>query len=168
MFKEASGIVWKQAAHVSGCVCLFFVSKWSFSPLHATTWCKKKTACAKALHVECLGCLDCVLCLLRFQSELIFRLPLLSTGDETYQDIFQDFTQMASNDPDKLNRFQPYDSPRQWGRERKRGQRGGVTGVGKTGQVPRLLAPSSESCAPGCWGTHCMNPMRTAGGPGQA
>ncbi|XP_027013132.1 arf-GAP with coiled-coil, ANK repeat and PH domain-containing protein 2 isoform X5 [Tachysurus fulvidraco] len=27
------------------------------------------------------------------------------TGDETYQDIFQDFSQMASNDPDKLNRF---------------------------------------------------------------
>ncbi|KAK0140945.1 Arf-GAP with coiled-coil, ANK repeat and PH domain-containing protein 2 [Merluccius polli] len=33
-------------------------------------------------------------------------------GDETYQDIFQDFTQMASNDPDKLNRYQQYDSPR--------------------------------------------------------
>ncbi|XP_067251928.1 arf-GAP with coiled-coil, ANK repeat and PH domain-containing protein 2-like isoform X1 [Chanodichthys erythropterus] len=28
-----------------------------------------------------------------------------SEGDETYQDIFQDFTQMASNDPDKLNRY---------------------------------------------------------------
>ncbi|TSK53798.1 Arf-GAP with coiled-coil, ANK repeat and PH domain-containing protein 2 [Bagarius yarrelli] len=27
------------------------------------------------------------------------------TGDETYQDIFQDFSQMASNDPDKLHRF---------------------------------------------------------------
>uniref|UniRef100_A0A8C1X511 Arf-GAP with coiled-coil, ANK repeat and PH domain-containing protein n=1 Tax=Cyprinus carpio TaxID=7962 RepID=A0A8C1X511_CYPCA len=26
-------------------------------------------------------------------------------GDETYQDIFQDFSQMASNDPDKLNRY---------------------------------------------------------------
>ncbi|KTF84367.1 hypothetical protein cypCar_00032372 [Cyprinus carpio] len=28
-----------------------------------------------------------------------------SEGDETYQDIFQDFSQMASNDPDKLNRY---------------------------------------------------------------
>ncbi|KAK2869326.1 hypothetical protein Q7C36_001197 [Tachysurus vachellii] len=27
------------------------------------------------------------------------------TGDETYQDIFQDFSQMASEDPDKLHRF---------------------------------------------------------------
>ncbi|XP_048025839.1 arf-GAP with coiled-coil, ANK repeat and PH domain-containing protein 2-like isoform X3 [Megalobrama amblycephala] len=27
------------------------------------------------------------------------------SGDETYQDIFQDFTQMASNDPEKLNRY---------------------------------------------------------------
>uniref|UniRef100_A0A9J8C7G4 Arf-GAP with coiled-coil, ANK repeat and PH domain-containing protein n=1 Tax=Cyprinus carpio carpio TaxID=630221 RepID=A0A9J8C7G4_CYPCA len=27
------------------------------------------------------------------------------SGDETYQDIFQDFSQMASNDPDKLNRY---------------------------------------------------------------
>ncbi|CAL8309727.1 unnamed protein product [Lota lota] len=33
-------------------------------------------------------------------------------GDETYQDIFQDFTQMASNDPDILNRYQQYNSPR--------------------------------------------------------
>ncbi|XP_073699977.1 arf-GAP with coiled-coil, ANK repeat and PH domain-containing protein 2-like [Garra rufa] len=28
-----------------------------------------------------------------------------SEGDETYQDIFQDFSQMASNDPEKLNRY---------------------------------------------------------------
>lgn len=27
-------------------------------------------------------------------------------GDETYQDIFRDFSQMASNNPEKLNRFQ--------------------------------------------------------------
>ncbi|TKS74679.1 Arf-GAP with coiled-coil, ANK repeat and PH domain-containing protein 2 [Collichthys lucidus] len=32
--------------------------------------------------------------------------------DETYQDIFQDFTHMASNDPDKLNRYQQYDPQR--------------------------------------------------------
>ncbi|XP_051550415.1 arf-GAP with coiled-coil, ANK repeat and PH domain-containing protein 2-like isoform X4 [Myxocyprinus asiaticus] len=31
--------------------------------------------------------------------------PYSQSGDETYKDIFQDFTQMASNDPDKLNRF---------------------------------------------------------------
>ncbi|XP_062868619.1 arf-GAP with coiled-coil, ANK repeat and PH domain-containing protein 2-like [Trichomycterus rosablanca] len=31
--------------------------------------------------------------------------PYNPTGDETYQDIFQDFTQMASNDPEKLNRY---------------------------------------------------------------
>ncbi|KAG9351162.1 hypothetical protein JZ751_025052 [Albula glossodonta] len=36
--------------------------------------------------------------------------PYGQTGDETYQDIFRDFSQMASNDPDKLNRFQPYDT----------------------------------------------------------
>lgn len=30
---------------------------------------------------------------------------LCSSGDETYQDIFQDFSQMASDDPDKLHRF---------------------------------------------------------------
>ncbi|KAG9330050.1 hypothetical protein JZ751_027355 [Albula glossodonta] len=38
--------------------------------------------------------------------------PYGQTGDDTYQDIFRDFTQMASNNPDKLNRFHPYDSPR--------------------------------------------------------
>ncbi|XP_051549630.1 arf-GAP with coiled-coil, ANK repeat and PH domain-containing protein 2-like isoform X2 [Myxocyprinus asiaticus] len=31
--------------------------------------------------------------------------PYSQSGDETYQDIFQDFTQLASNDPDKFNRF---------------------------------------------------------------
>ncbi|KAM9762523.1 arf-GAP with coiled-coil, ANK repeat and PH domain-containing protein 2-like isoform 3-T3 [Menidia menidia] len=35
--------------------------------------------------------------------------PYSQSGDETYQDIFQDFTQMAANDPDKLNRYQQYD-----------------------------------------------------------
>uniref|UniRef100_H3DDP4 Arf-GAP with coiled-coil, ANK repeat and PH domain-containing protein n=1 Tax=Tetraodon nigroviridis TaxID=99883 RepID=H3DDP4_TETNG len=35
--------------------------------------------------------------------------PYSQSGDETYQDIFQDFTHMASNDPDKLNRYQQYD-----------------------------------------------------------
>ncbi|XP_057696354.1 arf-GAP with coiled-coil, ANK repeat and PH domain-containing protein 2-like isoform X2 [Corythoichthys intestinalis] len=35
--------------------------------------------------------------------------PYSQSGDETYQDIFQDFTHMASNDPDKLNRYQHYD-----------------------------------------------------------
>ncbi|KAI1891522.1 hypothetical protein AGOR_G00144670 [Albula goreensis] len=39
--------------------------------------------------------------------------PYGQTGDETYQDIFRDFSQMASNDPDKLNRFQPYDTHKQ-------------------------------------------------------
>ncbi|KAM4575215.1 arf-GAP with coiled-coil, ANK repeat and PH domain-containing protein 2-like isoform 4-T4 [Fundulus diaphanus] len=38
--------------------------------------------------------------------------PYNPSGDETYQDIFQDFTQMASNDPDKLNRYQQYDPQR--------------------------------------------------------
>nr|XP_015216710.1 PREDICTED: arf-GAP with coiled-coil, ANK repeat and PH domain-containing protein 2 isoform X6 [Lepisosteus oculatus] len=38
--------------------------------------------------------------------------PYGQTGDETYQDIFRDFSQMASNDPDKLNRFHQYDSQR--------------------------------------------------------
>ncbi|XP_067368632.1 arf-GAP with coiled-coil, ANK repeat and PH domain-containing protein 2-like isoform X2 [Channa argus] len=38
--------------------------------------------------------------------------PYSQSGDETYQDIFQDFTQMASNDPDKLNRYQQYDLQR--------------------------------------------------------
>ncbi|XP_064195104.1 arf-GAP with coiled-coil, ANK repeat and PH domain-containing protein 2 isoform X3 [Anguilla rostrata] len=36
--------------------------------------------------------------------------PYGQSGDETYQDIFRDFSQMASDDPDKLNRFQPHDS----------------------------------------------------------
>ncbi|XP_017268960.1 arf-GAP with coiled-coil, ANK repeat and PH domain-containing protein 2 isoform X2 [Kryptolebias marmoratus] len=36
--------------------------------------------------------------------------PYNPSGDETYQDIFQDFTHMASNDPEKLNRYQQYDS----------------------------------------------------------
>lgn len=39
---------------------------------------------------------------------------VLFAGDETYQDIFQDFTHMASNDPDKLNRYQQYDPQRPW------------------------------------------------------
>ncbi|NXN99469.1 ACAP2 protein, partial [Rhinopomastus cyanomelas] len=34
------------------------------------------------------------------------------TGDEIYQDIFRDFSQMASNNPEKLNRFQQSDSPK--------------------------------------------------------
>ncbi|KAJ8403187.1 hypothetical protein AAFF_G00354040 [Aldrovandia affinis] len=38
--------------------------------------------------------------------------PYGQTGDETYQEIFRDFSQMASNNPDKLNRFQPHDSPK--------------------------------------------------------
>uniref|UniRef100_A0A8D2ZI71 Arf-GAP with coiled-coil, ANK repeat and PH domain-containing protein n=1 Tax=Scophthalmus maximus TaxID=52904 RepID=A0A8D2ZI71_SCOMX len=38
--------------------------------------------------------------------------PYSQSGDETYQDIFQDFTHMASNDPDKLNRYQQYDPQR--------------------------------------------------------
>uniref|UniRef100_A0A7N8XPT9 Arf-GAP with coiled-coil, ANK repeat and PH domain-containing protein n=1 Tax=Mastacembelus armatus TaxID=205130 RepID=A0A7N8XPT9_9TELE len=38
--------------------------------------------------------------------------PYSQSGDETYQDIFQDFTLMASNDPDKLNRYQHYDPQR--------------------------------------------------------
>ncbi|XP_039622317.1 arf-GAP with coiled-coil, ANK repeat and PH domain-containing protein 2-like isoform X5 [Polypterus senegalus] len=33
-------------------------------------------------------------------------------GDETYQEIFRDFSQMASNEPEKLNRLQLSDSPR--------------------------------------------------------
>uniref|UniRef100_A0AAV2KTY9 Arf-GAP with coiled-coil, ANK repeat and PH domain-containing protein n=1 Tax=Knipowitschia caucasica TaxID=637954 RepID=A0AAV2KTY9_KNICA len=35
--------------------------------------------------------------------------PYSQSGDETYQDIFQDFSHMASNDPEKLNRYQAYD-----------------------------------------------------------
>ncbi|XP_029683877.1 arf-GAP with coiled-coil, ANK repeat and PH domain-containing protein 2 isoform X4 [Takifugu rubripes] len=38
--------------------------------------------------------------------------PYSQSGDETYQDIFQDFTHMASNDPEKLNRYQQYDPQR--------------------------------------------------------
>uniref|UniRef100_A0A8C5GCR0 Arf-GAP with coiled-coil, ANK repeat and PH domain-containing protein n=1 Tax=Gouania willdenowi TaxID=441366 RepID=A0A8C5GCR0_GOUWI len=38
--------------------------------------------------------------------------PYSQSGDETYQDIFQDFSHMASNDPDKLNRYQQYDTQR--------------------------------------------------------
>ncbi|XP_061095252.1 arf-GAP with coiled-coil, ANK repeat and PH domain-containing protein 2-like isoform X2 [Conger conger] len=38
--------------------------------------------------------------------------PYGQTGDETYQDIFRDFSQMASNDPGRLNRFQPHDAPK--------------------------------------------------------
>ncbi|XP_061883981.1 arf-GAP with coiled-coil, ANK repeat and PH domain-containing protein 2-like isoform X2 [Entelurus aequoreus] len=36
--------------------------------------------------------------------------PYSQSGDETYQDIFQDFSHMASNDPDKLKRYQHYDT----------------------------------------------------------
>ncbi|XP_053161596.1 arf-GAP with coiled-coil, ANK repeat and PH domain-containing protein 2 isoform X1 [Hemicordylus capensis] len=39
------------------------------------------------------------------ESEGIYGQP----GDATYQDIFRDFSQMASNNPEKLNRFQPPD-----------------------------------------------------------
>lgn len=37
-------------------------------------------------------------------------LSSLLLGDEIYQDIFRDFSQMASNNPEKLNRFQQSDS----------------------------------------------------------
>ncbi|XP_061493660.1 arf-GAP with coiled-coil, ANK repeat and PH domain-containing protein 2 isoform X2 [Rhineura floridana] len=39
------------------------------------------------------------------ESEGLYGQP----GDETYQDIFRDFSQMASNHPEKLNRFQASD-----------------------------------------------------------
>ncbi|MGH0151527.1 UNVERIFIED_CONTAM: hypothetical protein FKN15_030405 [Acipenser sinensis] len=42
------------------------------------------------------------------ESEGLYGQP----GDETYQDIFRDFSHMASNDPEKLNRFQQYESHR--------------------------------------------------------
>ncbi|XP_048833429.1 arf-GAP with coiled-coil, ANK repeat and PH domain-containing protein 2-like isoform X2 [Brienomyrus brachyistius] len=38
--------------------------------------------------------------------------PYGQSGDETYQDIFRDFSHIASNDPGRLNRFQPHDSQR--------------------------------------------------------
>uniref|UniRef100_A0A0B8RV23 Arf-GAP with coiled-coil, ANK repeat and PH domain-containing protein n=1 Tax=Philothamnus irregularis TaxID=1899461 RepID=A0A0B8RV23_9SAUR len=41
------------------------------------------------------------------ESEGLYGQP----GDETYQDIFRDFSQMASNNPEKLKRFQPSDTP---------------------------------------------------------
>lgn len=40
------------------------------------------------------------------ESEGLYGQP----GDETYQDIFRDFSQMASNNPEKLKRFQPPDA----------------------------------------------------------
>uniref|UniRef100_A0A8C8VKB2 Arf-GAP with coiled-coil, ANK repeat and PH domain-containing protein n=1 Tax=Pelusios castaneus TaxID=367368 RepID=A0A8C8VKB2_9SAUR len=40
------------------------------------------------------------------ESEGLYGQP----GDETYQDIFRDFSQMASNNPEKLNRFQQSES----------------------------------------------------------
>ncbi|XP_071423011.1 arf-GAP with coiled-coil, ANK repeat and PH domain-containing protein 2 isoform X2 [Pithys albifrons albifrons] len=40
------------------------------------------------------------------ESEGLYGQP----GDEIYQDIFRDFTQMATNNPEKLNRFQQLDS----------------------------------------------------------
>ncbi|XP_025913869.1 arf-GAP with coiled-coil, ANK repeat and PH domain-containing protein 2 isoform X1 [Apteryx mantelli] len=42
------------------------------------------------------------------ESEGLYGQP----GDEIYQDIFRDFSQMASNNPEKLNRFQQSDSPK--------------------------------------------------------
>uniref|UniRef100_A0A3B3RV22 Arf-GAP with coiled-coil, ANK repeat and PH domain-containing protein n=1 Tax=Paramormyrops kingsleyae TaxID=1676925 RepID=A0A3B3RV22_9TELE len=39
--------------------------------------------------------------------------PYGQSGDEICDDIFRDFSHMASNDPDKLNRFQQHDSQRQ-------------------------------------------------------
>ncbi|XP_044277079.1 arf-GAP with coiled-coil, ANK repeat and PH domain-containing protein 2 isoform X1 [Varanus komodoensis] len=42
------------------------------------------------------------------ESEGLYGQP----GDETYQDIFRDFSQMASNNPEKLNRFQSSDAPK--------------------------------------------------------
>ncbi|XP_060623181.2 arf-GAP with coiled-coil, ANK repeat and PH domain-containing protein 2 isoform X1 [Anolis sagrei] len=41
------------------------------------------------------------------ESEGLYGQP----GDETYQDIFRDFSQMASNNPEKLKRFQPPEAP---------------------------------------------------------
>ncbi|XP_041419906.1 rfGAP with coiled-coil, ankyrin repeat and PH domains 2 S homeolog isoform X3 [Xenopus laevis] len=42
------------------------------------------------------------------ESEGLYGQP----GDETYQDIFRDFSHMASNNPEKLNRFHQSDSPK--------------------------------------------------------
>ncbi|XP_077204064.1 arf-GAP with coiled-coil, ANK repeat and PH domain-containing protein 2 isoform X2 [Paroedura picta] len=42
------------------------------------------------------------------ESEGLYGQP----GDETYQDIFRDFSQMASNHPEKLRRFQPPEAPK--------------------------------------------------------
>ena len=74
----------------------------------------------------------CLLLFVRVDSPLA---PLF-TGDETYQDIFQDYTQMASNHPDMLNRSQPYDSPRQWE---------GESGENRRSWGDRTGAPSSRN-----------------------
>lgn len=78
-------------------------------------------------------------------------LLLVFTGDETYQDIFQDFTHMASNDPDKLNRYQQYDSQRPWhcGTPSTCGQRGCLQNMTETkkksGMTSTFLPTSSSS-----------------------
>lgn len=54
-------------------------------------------------------------CLLILLLLYLFKVSLFyfHAGDETYQDIFRDFSQMASNNPEKLNRFQQ-DSQKFW------------------------------------------------------
>lgn len=43
----------------------------------------------------------------RFSLMHLLPPPPFFVGDETYQDIFRDFSQMASNNPEKLQHFQP-------------------------------------------------------------
>ena len=51
---------------------------------------------------------DCVLCLSRLRlaklNEEMKDSDLGNPTDETFQDVFQDFTNLASYDPEKLNR----------------------------------------------------------------
>lgn len=49
---------------------------------------------------------ECCLLILSLYTFLKVSLFYFRAGDETYQDIFRDFSQMASNNPEKLNRFQ--------------------------------------------------------------
>lgn len=52
--------------------------------------------------LKCLPCQDHPYCVARLSSLPVF--PLISLGDETYLDIFRDFSLMASDDPEKLSR----------------------------------------------------------------
>lgn len=86
-------------------------------------------------------------------------LSFLFAGDETYQDIFRDFSHIASNDPGRLNRFQPHDSQKLWvGPRYAQGPPGGRgSSLRECVSLPQLLMSWQKACSAQGWGPSSLH-----------